>query len=104
MWISAFAPSLFSKHFQIQAIFRQAFPKIPLAVLWDSKGLRQLGGRVLARGDANKKQTASRLFPCHFPSWPGYALGYAGDDAGAADFASPVSSKRTGRRPVTNSQ
>jgi hypothetical protein len=31
---------LFSKDFQIQAIFRQAFPKNPLAVLWDFKGLQ----------------------------------------------------------------
>jgi hypothetical protein len=31
---------LFSKDFRIQAIFRQAFPKNPLAVLWDFKGLQ----------------------------------------------------------------
>jgi len=31
---------LFSKDFQIQPIFRQAFPKNPLGVLWDFKGLQ----------------------------------------------------------------
>jgi hypothetical protein len=30
----------FSKHFQISGCFLQGFPKIPLAVLWDFKGLR----------------------------------------------------------------
>ena len=30
----------FSKHFQISACFRQAFPKKALAVLWDFKGLQ----------------------------------------------------------------
>jgi hypothetical protein len=33
-------PSFFSKHFQISGCFLQGFPKIPLAVLWDFKGLR----------------------------------------------------------------
>jgi hypothetical protein len=30
----------FSKHFQNQRVSVQAFPKIPLAVLWDFKGLQ----------------------------------------------------------------
>jgi hypothetical protein len=33
---------IFSKDFQISACFVQTFPKIPLAVLWDFKGLQGL--------------------------------------------------------------
>jgi hypothetical protein len=39
-WRNNGAPPAFSRHFQSQPRFRQAFPKKALAVLWDFNGLQ----------------------------------------------------------------
>ena len=48
------APSFFASFSKSRAVFLQAFPKIPLAVLWDFKGLRI--------GDRNPKSELSKFF------------------------------------------